>query len=250
MKKIFTTICLASLSTFGFSQSFRLFVGATDVTGTVIEIPVHDTSITIYDIDIHNISSSAVSYKVNRVISNAPLDPNCILYFCTGTNCYPPNWNGSYTGAVTATIPANSNQINAAGIGTHFEESNPATELYVHYRIFNTADATDSAGVTLHYALTTTGINESVKTGGTISNAYPNPGGSLISVKYNMNENSEKGKIVVYDMLGKIVKEVVLADKQGVSKIDVSELTAGIYFYTFMIDGKAINTKKLVVSAK
>ena len=51
-------------------------------------------------------------------------------------------------------------------------------------------------------------------------------------------------------MLGKVIKEIALNDKQGTLKVDVSELKAGIYFYAFMLNDKAITTKKLIVSAK
>jgi hypothetical protein len=51
-------------------------------------------------------------------------------------------------------------------------------------------------------------------------------------------------------MLGKMVKQLVLDEKQGVAKINVSDLNSGVYFYSFLVDEKAIVTKKLVVSTK
>lgn len=83
-----------------------------------------------------------------------------------------------------------------------------------------------------------------------ISNPFPNPANSIVSMKYDINEFSEKGEIVFYDMLGKSVKEITLSDKKGTAKINVDDLNSGIYFYSFLVDGKAISTKKLVVSSK
>ena len=51
-------------------------------------------------------------------------------------------------------------------------------------------------------------------------------------------------------MVGKIVKETELTDKKGTAKINVDDLNSGIYFYSFIVDGKAISTKKLVISSK
>ena len=93
-------------------------------------------------------------------------------------------------------------------------------------------------------------LNLVAKIGGTISNAFPNPANFSVSMKYDITEFSHKGQIVFYDMLGKAVKEIALSDKKGTAKINVDDLNAGVYFYSFLVDGKAISTKKLVVSSK
>jgi hypothetical protein len=46
------------------------------------------------------------------------------------------------------------------------------------------------------------------------------------------------------------VKEVAIADKQGIAKLNVSDLNAGIYFYSIIVDNKQVTTKKLIVSSK
>ena len=83
-----------------------------------------------------------------------------------------------------------------------------------------------------------------------ISNAFPNPANISVSMKYDITEFSHKGQIVIYDMLGKAVKEITLSDKKGTAKINVYDLSAGVYFYSFLVDGKAVSTKKLVVSSQ
>ena len=83
-----------------------------------------------------------------------------------------------------------------------------------------------------------------------IGNAFPNPSNMSVSVKYDINEFSNSGTIIFYDMLGKAVKEVALTDKKGTVKINVDDLNSGVYFYSFLVDGKAISTKKLVISNK
>ena len=51
-------------------------------------------------------------------------------------------------------------------------------------------------------------------------------------------------------MLGKSIKAIALTDKKGTAKVNVDDLNPGIYFYSFVVDGKAISTKRLVVSYK
>ncbi len=249
MKKIFTSICLASLALFTYGQSMRLFVGTADITNTTIEVGVTDGLASVNEIDIHNTSSNIITFKVTRMIVNAPLGAGCAVYFCTGTSCFPPNSAASYTQPGTGiTIGADSNLIGTRGITAHFDEGSPLTETYIHYKVYNLSDYSDTACFTMHYKLAT-GIPEIEKIAGTITNAFPNPSNGFISFKYSLNENAQKGVILFYDMLGKKVKEVVLTDKQGLSKIDAAELNEGIYFYTFLVDGKAVSTKKLVISS-
>ncbi len=79
---------------------------------------------------------------------------------------------------------------------------------------------------------------------------YPNPASSFVSMKYDVNEYAKSAKIVLFDMLGKEVKQLIIGDKQGVAKINVSDLSSGVYFYSFLVDEKAVVTKKIVISTK
>jgi hypothetical protein len=249
MKKIITFFCFVSVVFDGYSQNLHLFVGSTDVNNTTIDINVTDGLDFVYDIDIHNTSTNAITYKITRVILNGTLGTDCSVNFCTGTTCYPPKTDTSWTMPQGAIIGSNSNLTGASGISTHFVEGTPATENSIYYKIFDVSNTNDSAVVTLHYKIAT-GINEFEKTGGSISNAFPNPSNTTIAVNYNLNESTQKGKIILYDMLGKVVKEAVLTDKLGVFKMDVSELNAGVYFYALQVSNKNLVTKKLIINSK
>lgn len=252
MKKIFTSVIALSLTTFGFSQSLVLFEGGVQVSNDTIEISIIDSTDNANELEIHNVTSSNVTFKVTRTILNPPFNAGNDLYFCTGTSCYPPNTNITYTSPGVSSIPANSTLPSGSGtygISAHYDVGT-ATDLWVKYKVYNTAVAGDTAFVTIHYA-GTTGIHEIEKNAtGTMASAFPNPSNSLVAIKYEMNDHGQKGTISFYDMLGKKVKDVELTEKQGTAKVDVSEFNAGIYFYSFSINNKAIVTKKLIVSSK
>ena len=191
-----------------------------------------------------NSSGNVIKTRCQRnVISSVAGSENS---FCWGSGCY---------GATTNVSPLNSSPDIAGGTTDNsfvgdYKPKNNAGATTVKYLFYDNTNSNDSVSVTVIYDVTATGVNELTKAGGTISNAYPNPANSLVSLKYDLNEFSKSGKIVFYDMLGKSVKEIALTDKQGIAKINVSEFNAGIYFYTFIIDDKEISTKKLVISSK
>jgi hypothetical protein len=83
-----------------------------------------------------------------------------------------------------------------------------------------------------------------------ISNAFPNPANSFVSIKYDISDSSQKRHIVLYDIFGKSLKKISLFDKKGTAKMNVEDLNSGIYFYSLVIDEKVISTKKLVISSK
>lgn len=248
MKKILTSLFLISVTTYSFGQSLRLYNGATDITNTTITIPITANTSQANDIDIHNITSSPVNFKIRRTIVSPPLDSNCSVYFCTGITCYSPSTNAVYTGNNAVTLNGNTNLTGSQGLIAHFDVGPSCCDnTYIKYQAFVVGVTGDTATFTIHYSCAS-GIND-LKKSGSISNAYPNPANSLIAINYEVNDNTN-GKIIIYDMLGKQVKEFTITDKQGIAKINVADLNAGIYFYSFVIDGKAIATKKLVISSR
>lgn len=261
MKKIFTTVFAIALASFGFSQSLHIYESGVDVTGGNLydtakgyDFNAESYDLKLYDLEIVNTTSSDVNYKVNRTILSGSLPTGSLLYFCTGIQCYSPNSSINWTpGGAPGMIAANSTLPNGPGtygVSAHYDDSLATQDVTVLYRVYNTAVAGDTAFVTIHYLGIATGIEEEKLASGTISSAYPNPAGSVASIKYDMNQYAQKAKLTVYDMLGKKMKEMELNEKQGIIKLDVSEFNPGVYFYAFVINDKAVATKKLIVSSK
>ncbi|MCE3280916.1 MAG: hypothetical protein K0S44_3107 [Bacteroidetes bacterium] len=262
MKKIFTSVIALAFTSFGFAQSIHIYEGGVDVTGSTVydtargyNFSTQSMDLTVLELELHNTTSNSVSYKVNRTILSGTLPMASQLYFCTGVQCYSPNPAITWTpGGAPSTIAANSTLPSGPGtygISAHYDDSLATEDVVVLYRVYNTAVAGDTAFVTVRYVGINVGIEENTSlAGGTVSAAYPNPSASFTSIKYDMNQYAQKGKIVFYDMLGKKVKEIELTEKQGIAKVDVSEFNSGIYFYSFIVNDRAIATKKLVVSSK
>lgn len=246
MKKILTSALLLG-SMIGFGQSSMVLMDdmKMNVSSTIIDVNMTTNSAHTQELLVTNTSSSAKSYKVRRSI--LAVDPSDLTQFCWGGLCY-----GYTTNVSSMTLTVNpGDTVDFVGNGFHAIMNTDGVVMTrtVHYQFYDVANANDSVGVTIRYNVVA-GIAENTKADGTISNAFPNPANSLVTVKYAMNAYSEKGQIVFYDMLGKKVKDIELTEKEGQAKINVSDLNQGVYFYSFLIDGKAITTKKLVISGK
>jgi hypothetical protein len=191
-----------------------------------------------------NVDSISHTYKCKKIVYTIASDDT--VQFCWGGLCYP---TVNVSSLSTSIAPGDTVDFVAFGFHAIFKSKLSTMVRYVHYIFYDIANVNDSMGVTIQYN-SLTGVEEMNRLAGTMEMAYPNPSNSIVSIDYSVNQSSSKGKIIFFDLLGKTVKEIALSDKTGTAKIYVDDLTAGIYFYSFLVDGKAISTRKLVVSSK
>ena len=61
--------------------------------------------------------------------------------------------------------------------------------------------------------------------------------------------NAAKAEMVITDVYGKKVKQINLNNSgKGSLNVDTRGLAAGTYSYTLLVDGKMVETKKMVVN--
>lgn len=73
---------------------------------------------------------------------------------------------------------------------------------------------------------------------------YPNPSSEEITIEMDMGSN-EQASILIYNLLGEYIKDQTL--RNGVTKLNVSELNAGTYFYNLKINSSTFKTDKLII---
>lgn len=253
MKKILTSIFAFLIASVGFGQSIHIWDSGIDVTGDTVIVPITAGSANLNDLELHNITTNIIHFQVNRTIT--PIDTCANLYYCTGLQCYSPHSQTTWgplpgtaeTIGASATLPSGPGTY---GIAAHYDACPTiCSDLFVLYRVYDTTSTVSDTGrVTLHY-MCTSAIHEEEQA--IISSSiFPNPSSTTASISYEMKEQYSHGKIVVYDMLGNSVKEIAIADKQGVARLNVSDLNEGVYFYSIVLDNKAITTQKLIVTSK
>lgn len=79
---------------------------------------------------------------------------------------------------------------------------------------------------------------------------YPNPFNPKSNIKYQISKGSVNVKIAVFDITGKLVA-ILINEKHGAGtyelSFDGSAYSSGVYFYSLIIEGKVIDTKKMLL---
>lgn len=83
----------------------------------------------------------------------------------------------------------------------------------------------------------------------TLEQNKPNPVNSSTTIMYNVPLPGARNiSLIVSDISGKTIKQFKLAQLTGSVTIDASTFTNGTYTYMLLVDGKAVVTKKMIVS--
>ena len=82
----------------------------------------------------------------------------------------------------------------------------------------------------------------------TLYQNQPNPFSSQTVIRFSLPEDAPASNICIFDMQGKMVKQLpVSASMQSVT-INGYELQAGIYLYSLVVGGQEIDTKRMILS--
>jgi hypothetical protein len=77
----------------------------------------------------------------------------------------------------------------------------------------------------------------------------PNPFSKSTEINYFISENVNHASLLIFDIRGTLIRQIAIHHK-GDSKtiINANELQAGTYIYTLLIDGKEIDSKKMILT--
>jgi hypothetical protein len=78
----------------------------------------------------------------------------------------------------------------------------------------------------------------------------PNPFNQSTKIEYILSENANNAKLCIYDLNGKQLRCFVLNTAKGMSGIEIraSDLNAGIYLYTLIVDNMPVDTKRMLLT--
>ena len=79
----------------------------------------------------------------------------------------------------------------------------------------------------------------------------PNPTNSTTIIECNLDANSKKACIAIYNLNGLQLKEYPIEQSgKNVITINANEFDPGIYLYSLLVDGRLIDTKRMVITSK
>ncbi|MBT3612469.1 MAG: T9SS type A sorting domain-containing protein [Flavobacteriales bacterium] len=186
---------------------------------------------------------------------------NSISVICQKTNislpAYLPSWGGSYycfAGACYPTTTGTSN-VTMIGSGQEISYSNNDADAHsgyykpegvagiatVQYCFYDENNPSDETCVTITYSCMPTAINEN-QVLNEVGDFYPNPTNGMVFFTF-------KGNLAILkliDILGNEIKEIILTEK-GIQKLDLTDMSKGIYFGNLIVKNEIVSVKKLIV---
>ena len=81
-----------------------------------------------------------------------------------------------------------------------------------------------------------------------VPNVYPNPSRGQITVQLNQKPGTDY-KLRLSNIIGQEIRTIALRPELTPAglPLDLSDLHAGMYFYSLLVDGKVVSTKRLVL---
>jgi hypothetical protein len=160
--------------------------------------------------------------------------------FCFGVNCYPP-WVNESAIADTAKVGI----INKSFYADYYPDGNGGlTSITFEFFDNITFGVPVSAKATIEFHISATSVKEDKLV---FKGPYPNPASQMTSFDYNLPSSANSARLIIRNSLGVEVENSMLDNQSGKKSINVSNYSSGIYFYTLVVDGKTIQSKKIIV---
>jgi hypothetical protein len=92
-------------------------------------------------------------------------------------------------------------------------------------------------------------VNNNSASGGSLFQNTPNPFSSTTKISMEVPEAARAASLVIYNLEGKQLQNYEVKDR-GTTSLDISggEFNTGMYLYTLIVDGKVVDTKRLILT--
>ena len=240
MKKILLLTAIAYFSTLGlYAQSLQLSnnYGIVNNGDTIVMVSTDVDHIFAVYIDVENTGNNLIYVKAKKTeISIVPGSEN---YFCWGS-CYDPSVYVSID-----SVSMSHSDVNKSFSGDYDSQKATGTSI-IMYTFFDPANPNDSVAFIVKY-ITGSGVGISDSQPKVdISSIFPNPARNMVSVNFDLN-GATNAQLEIRNILGSVVKTLDINKASGRISIDVSDLTNGVYFYSFIVNSEVIKSTKLII---
>lgn len=220
----------------------------TSLNGTLVQVtePVTDNGqIMGLSAFVENVSGTSRTVNVKRYELDVPHGTG--NYFCWDL-CYGERNAGETPLWVsTDAIPMNAGFI-ANGFHAYYKPYMTVGAATFRYVWFDVNSPNDSVYVDIQFNAMAVGITENPSPVRTFT-AFPNPAvGNDVTLTYDLANGTDGMQLAVYNMLGERKFVRALNATQGKVVLSANELPAGVWFASLERNGKALMTKRVVVT--
>lgn len=246
MKRLFTSLFLLT-SAYLSAQTFEIYNGmqsTTNVAGTTVNVQVSNEGYEgFFIIKRTDGDNTPITVKITRKQLSTPTEMD-LEELCWGPS---PDVNSEGTCYAVPTdvehwAPNGFKTISDKGLmEIHFIGMTlPANISYRYYIENTTGQKLDSVDLNLSGTLS---IKETKPVQNISYLVYPSPANDILNVSLQ-GATTDNNSVRIVDVLGKVVYEDRMA---SMKKIDVSSFNNGVYVLTIFSNGRAVQTKRIVV---
>jgi hypothetical protein len=240
MKKIVLLIALALGSLAGFSQLVELEGETNVVYGTT----ANEGEQLSASWEVINATDETIDLRCKRIgVSEVAGSVN---QFCWGILCSPYGQGTSVSSEIVTLGPSEY----TTSFYAHYLHNGNAGQSVIKYCWFDDADNSNEFCYDVNYCVDATcviSVNENELMGAELA-ISPNPIEKTGNITYSFTKAPDKGKLSIYNMVGGLVKEVDLEQREGVVLISAADFENGVYFCSITDNGHTYQTSRLVVA--
>ncbi len=185
-------------------------------------------------LDVFNNGANAIDVKVLK--QEFSIVNGTENYFCW-KECYEPSVFES-----PESLTVEPGDTRSQGFIADYKPNNNSGISKIRYKFFNVGDANDTVTLMVNFDVSTTSI-ASEEINNKFSMPYPSPSSDFITIEYRDIEN---GQFKLFNLSGKILKEIKLPTRTGKLDVSTKEFPAGIYLYNISDSREILKSGRLV----
>ncbi len=224
------------------------FAASAQVTYQILDVANANVTGTTQNVNIASTTQATMNYQIKNISSQTKGTRMFKLELVT----VPGSWNSytfdqyQYPSSVDTSVHTVSILANGiTGFGSIYNPMGGSGTTSIQYCAFEAAVPSNSACITINYN-SATGIEAMQLANG--FNAFPNPANEELVLKFDAPADVLAGASISFcDPAGKTVKTIAAGTLASSQTVSLSELAAGIYYYTVFYEGAKVTTQKLVV---
>lgn len=210
------------------------------VNGDTVTVSGPSTNTLHALVDVTNNAATSLAVVCRRkVVQSLPGSSNSI---CWGGQCWPSNVSQTPDSTV---IDAGTTTSEFMG---DFSPTGAEGTAIIRYTFFDMFNTFDSVCFVAKFISTGNSAVHELSNSLSVSGIYPNPSDKAGFIDYRLPESGLTAEIIINDMIGNEVRVIPVQEKEGKIRIATNDMPEGVYFYSFVINGKVHYTKKLVVA--
>lgn len=190
---------------------------------------------------LHNPSSRPAQVWIRKVDEN--LMAGAAVSFCIDGRCFSPE---ELTMAQPLdVIPAR--RLSRQELSGRVHPGGNTGISFVTYEFFSPKEAFTPVSLVVKYAAAESPVSDHPQLF-SLSSPSPNPAASFTSFSCTIPDEVNQAFLIVRDLTGRVVLEQPVDVNDNRIRLNVADLSNGIFLYSLLLDGQPVVTRKLIVS--